>query len=122
MLDCISRVHDRSFELERRNVNSRNHLSTIHRHSGEGSAACFSFFASSRSLTDLKHDTLAVFDDVEQGVVPAEDIWISGVRPALWTPQGCRADDITWCSIERVPRLYMGKPKSGSQRVVEASS
>jgi hypothetical protein len=31
----------------------------------------------------MKHDALAVFDDVEQGVVPKEDVWISGVSPPI---------------------------------------
>lgn len=31
----------------------------------------------------MKHDALAVFDDVEQGVVSKEDVWISGVSPPM---------------------------------------
>ncbi|KAL7422129.1 hypothetical protein Q5752_002772 [Cryptotrichosporon argae] len=29
---------------------------------------------------DIQHDALTVFDDVEQGVVAAEDVWVSGYR------------------------------------------
>ncbi|WVW83404.1 hypothetical protein I302_105423 [Kwoniella bestiolae CBS 10118] len=32
------------------------------------------------SYVDIQHDALAVFDDIEQGVVLSEDIWISGYK------------------------------------------
>ncbi|WWC69689.1 uncharacterized protein I206_103632 [Kwoniella pini CBS 10737] len=32
------------------------------------------------SYVDIQHDTLNVFDDVEQGIINSEDIWISGYK------------------------------------------
>ncbi|WWD10413.1 hypothetical protein V865_008549 [Kwoniella europaea PYCC6329] len=32
------------------------------------------------AYVDIQHDALAVFDDVEQGVILSEDIWISGYK------------------------------------------
>ncbi|WWC61384.1 uncharacterized protein I303_103967 [Kwoniella dejecticola CBS 10117] len=34
----------------------------------------------SLSYVDIQHDALAVFDDVEQGIILSEDIWISGYQ------------------------------------------
>ncbi|KAK8870006.1 hypothetical protein IAR55_000576 [Kwoniella newhampshirensis] len=40
------------------------------------------------AYVDIQHDALAVFDDVEQGVVLREDIWISGYKAGSTSVHG----------------------------------